>query len=189
MTNFLKYLIAISIIMLAYTGYKSYVVIDGKYKSAFYAIWPILSFVAIVVLWLLPCVNTLIDLYYDQHIEQCKQRMWTAEENAKKAQISAQRSISKIRSECEKKISEAHDKERIAARNELDNEWSNYHHKHNDVTQRESNIASREQKAEQMINDVKRYAIMLNEENERLKRTAQNASHAYQRKQRQLDRK
>lgn len=159
------------------------------YWNIFKELWPVWTLFVLSFFVLIPLSNFIFNSMNNAQIAAAKEAQRDAEEQAKKARHTAFESVKEIQKESRKKIAAAHEKERAAARSELDDEWSAYHYKRNEILERESAISSRERNAQQMVSEAKQYVMMIKEENERLKRTTKNATYAYQRKQRQLDRK
>lgn len=190
MTNFFKYLIVLSVIVLGWTGYKSYVVVDGDFMGAIKVIWPLLLFITVVLLLLLPAVMYLYEAIFNEGLKTANEKKKAAEDNAHRTRLDSMNKINEIKTKAEAAIGAAHKKERIAARNELDAEWASFHEQKNNVLLRENSIQERERAARSLAEDARmdsensasEIAIMrkeFNDEAERLRKSAHNATQAY----------
>ena len=187
--NAFKFSSVISGIILVWTSYKSYEYFGGNFMKAIEVIWPLLALITVLLLIFLPSVMYLYKSTFNRGLRAAHADAENAHTELHKTKIACSESVHEIQKETKERIAGAHEKERIAAIKELDDKWAAYHHKNNELLQREREISSREQTVRQAVNEANGYITAIKEENNQLKRATQNATNAYQRKKRQLERK
>ena len=186
--NAFKFSSVISAIIFLCACYESNEYFGGNFIRVIGDIWPLLLLIT-VVLWIcLPSVMYLYKSIFNLGLRAAYADAKKAKAELHRTRIECSESVHKIQKEAKERIAGAHEKERIAALNELDDEWAAYHHKNNELLQREREISSRERDVRQTVNNTNRYVAAIKEENDKLKRTTQNATNAYNRKKRQLER-
>lgn len=161
------------------------------------SLWPVLLFFALIILVLSPLSYWIFKGFYNNEIHLAIEQKNTAKKEAQQVILDAEKKIHDIEYEASQRISEAHDAERMAARNELDNEWAAYHHKRNEIIERENAIAFREKLAkdlsQQAENEMEWARDQIDcmresfeEENNKLRQSNENMTQAYLRNKRKV---
>lgn len=171
--------------------------ITTSFLDMIWSLWPVLLFFALIILVLSPLSYWIFKGFYNNEIHLAIEQKNAAKKEAQQAILDAEKKIHNIEYEASQRISEAHDAERIAARNELDKEWAAYHHKRNEIIERENAIAFREKLAEDLSqqaeddiewarDNVDYMRESFEEENNKLRQSNENLKQAYLRKKRKV---
>ncbi len=182
-------------VLLIYLGYESYDRFGGMIFEVLKKIWPILAFITVITLLIVPFANYLLNLIYNEDIERAKREAQQAKKEAQQAKYDAIKQINDVKRISNQHINDAHNKEKKICRDQLDAEWTSLHEQKNNVLFRENAIQERERAArslaEQAQNDIQNSEFQINimreqfnDEAERLRKAARNATHAYHRKKR-----
>lgn len=161
------------------------------------ALWPVFLFFALIILVLSPLSYWIFKGFYNNEIYASIEQKNAAKKEAQQVILDAEKKIHDIEYEASQRISEAHDAERMAARNELDNEWAAYHNKRNEIIERENAIAFREklakdlsQQAEEELqwarDQIDCMRESFEEENNKLRQSNENMTQAYLRNKRKV---
>lgn len=171
--------------------------ITTSFLDMIWSLWPIFLFFSLIILVLSPLSYWIFKGFYNNEIYAATEQKNAAKKEAQQVILDAEKKIHDIEYEASQRISKAHDAERMAARNELDNEWAAYHHKRNEIIERENAIAFREQLAKDLSQQAEdemecaRDQIdcmreSFEEENNKLRQSNENMTQAYLRNKRKV---
>lgn len=171
--------------------------IATSFWDMIWSLWPVFLFFALIILIFTPFSYWIFKGFYNNEIQDAIEQKNDAKKEAQQVILDAEKKIHDIEYEASQRISEAHDAERMAARNELDNEWTAYHHKRNEIIGRENAIAFREKLAKdlsQQAEDEMEWARdqidcmreSFEEENNKLRQSNENMTQAYLRNKRKV---